>query len=168
MPDKFHIRLATVDDADVIAWQRARMFQDMGDLPRHLFEAFRARSSERLRDLLARGDYVGWLLGLEETPNKIVAGAGVHLRRVLPHPVKNAALFADGHQGIIVNVFTEPEWRRRGLAEVLLKQIINWGREQKLDELVLHASSHGRALYERLGFLATNEMRFAGKPPLKT
>jgi hypothetical protein len=111
-PEKFRIRLATLDDADVIAWHRTRMFQDMGDLPAHLFEAFRARSCERLRDLLARGDYVGWLLSLEETPNKIIAGAGVHLRRVLPHPHADRADFADGHHGIIVNVFTEPEWRR--------------------------------------------------------
>ena len=27
---------------------------------------------------------------------------------------------------------------------------------------VLHASAEGRALYERLGFVATNEMRFSG------
>jgi hypothetical protein len=39
-PEKFRIRLATLDDADVIAWHRTRMFQDMGDLPAHLFEAF--------------------------------------------------------------------------------------------------------------------------------
>jgi hypothetical protein len=28
--------------------------------------------------------------------------------------------------------------------------------------LVLHASDDGRALYESLGFVATNEMRYAG------
>ena len=38
--DKFRVRLATIDDADIIAWHRARMFQDMGDLEPHLFEAF--------------------------------------------------------------------------------------------------------------------------------
>ena len=42
--DKFHVRLATIDDADIIAWHRARMFQDMGDLRPHLFEAFRMKS----------------------------------------------------------------------------------------------------------------------------
>jgi len=28
--------------------------------------------------------------------------------------------------------------------------------------LVLHASTEGRALYEQLGFVATNEMRYEG------
>ena len=162
MTDKFRVRFATLDDAEVISWHRARMFQDMGELPANLFEAFRAGSCDQLRDLLVRGRYVGWLLSPENAPNKIIAGAGIHLRRVLPHPVKNTATFADGRHGVIVNVFTEPEWRRRGLAGMLLKQIIDWARDEKLDRLLLHASANGRALYERLGFVATNEMRFAG------
>jgi GNAT superfamily N-acetyltransferase len=165
VPDEFRVRFATVDDADVISWHRARMFQDMGELPADLFEAFRASSRDQLRHLLARGRYVGWLLSLENAPNKIIAGVGVHLRDVLPHPIENTATFAEGRHGIIVNVFTEPEWRRKGLAGMLLKQVIDWAREQQLDRLVLHSSDDGRALYERLGFVATNEMRFAGDSP---
>jgi GNAT superfamily N-acetyltransferase len=137
----------------------------MGELSADLFEAFRASSCDQLRHLLARGRYVGWLLSLENAPNKIIAGAGVHLRRVLPHPGNNTATFADGRHGIIVNVFTEPEWRRKGLAGMLLKQIIDWAHDKKLDRLLLHSSDDGRALYERLGFVATNEMRFAGDWP---
>jgi GNAT superfamily N-acetyltransferase len=168
MADKFRIRFATLHDSEVISWHRARMFEDMGELPANLFEAFRASSCVRLRNLLARGDYVGWLLSLENAPNKIIAGAGVHLRRVLPHPSDNTATFADGRHGIIVNVFTEPEWRRKGLAGMLLNRIIDWARDEKLDRLLLHSSTDGRALYERLGFVATNEMRFAGDSPPKT
>ena len=41
-------------------------------------------------------------------------------------------------------------------------------RDEKLDRLLLHASVNGRALYERLGFMATNEMRFAGDSPATT
>jgi GNAT superfamily N-acetyltransferase len=168
MPDEFRIRFATLDDADVISWHRARMFQDMGELPSNLFEAFRAASCDELRHLLERGRYVGWLLSLENAPNKIIAAAGVHLRRVLPHPSDNTATFAHGRHGVIVNVFTEPEWRRKGLAGMLLKQIVDWAREEKLDRLLLHSSDDGRALYERLGFVGTNEMRFAGDSPAKT
>jgi len=166
--DKFHVRSATIDDADIISWHRARMFQDMGELPASLFEAFRASSRDQLRHLLEGRRYVGWLLSLEKAPNKIIAGAGVHLRRVLPHPVKNAATFAHGRHGVIVNVFTEPEWRRKGLAGMLLMQIIDWSRDEKLDRLLPHASANVRALYERLGFVAANEMRFAGSDSIST
>jgi GNAT superfamily N-acetyltransferase len=71
---------------------------------------------------------------------------------------------AAGRHGIVVNVFTESAWRRRGVAELLMREVLAWAREQRLDRLVLHASADGRRLYERLGFVATNEMRFAGDP----
>ena len=64
--------------------------------------------------------------------------------------------------GIVLNVFTEPAWRRRGLAELLMRHVLEWARAQRLDRLVLHASAEGRALYERLGCVATNEMRVTG------
>ena len=168
IPDKFDVRLATIDDADIIAWHRARMFQDMGDLQPHLFEAFRMKSCERLRDVIARREYVGWLASLKVAPATVIAGAGVHLRRVLPHPAKNGAMLVEGRHAIVVNVFTEPEWRRQGLAAMLLNRIIQWAREQKLDELILHSSTEGRSLYERLGFVATTEMRFADHDSVST
>ena len=42
---KFHIRQATPDDAAIIGWHRARMFQDMGLVPDELFESFRQKHS---------------------------------------------------------------------------------------------------------------------------
>ena len=69
---------------------------------------------------------------------------------------------AEGRHAIIINVFTEPEWRRRGIAKLLLEQIIAWARTERLDRLVLHASDEGRLLYEKMGFVQTSEMRFSG------
>ena len=161
MTEKFRVRLATVDDAEIISWHRARMFSDMGEIPPHLFEQFRTTSRDRVRELFKSGEYVGWLASPAGKPEQIVAGAGAQLRRVLPHPADEKA-FAQGRQAVIINVFTEPEWRRKGLAALLLEHIIQWSREQKLDRLLLHASEQGRALYERLGFVSTNEMKFAG------
>jgi GNAT superfamily N-acetyltransferase len=161
MSESFWIRLATPADAETIAWHRARMFQDMGEVPPNLFETFRAKSRDRLHDALTRGEYIGWLASPENDSNLIVGGAGVHLQRTLPHPLSRSAL-AEGRHGVIVNVFTEPEWRRRGVAKMLLRQIIEWARAERLDRLVLHASEEGRALYERLGCVTSNEMRFAG------
>jgi GNAT superfamily N-acetyltransferase len=71
-------------------------------------------------------------------------------------------IISDGRQGLIVNVFTEPEWRRRGLARLLMEEILAWSREKGLESLTLHASDDGRALYQQLGFIATDEMRFSG------
>ena len=165
MSQEFLIRQATPDNVAVIGWHRARMFQDMDLVPDELFESFRTKALDRLSKALASGNYFGWLVSEPETPEKIIAGAGVIIRVVPPFPHRHEdgkITIAEGRQGLIVNVFTEPEWRRRGIAKLLMKEIIAWSREQSLDDLVLHASDDGRGLYEQLGFVLTNEMRLRG------
>ncbi|MBA3543493.1 MAG: GNAT family N-acetyltransferase [Chthoniobacterales bacterium] len=158
----FHIRLATAADAGLIARHRARMFQDMGQVPPHLFDEFLTACEQRLSAMFETNEYVGWLASSADQPNDVIAGAGVQLRMVPPHPLGNPESgfrMAEGRQAIIINVFTEPEWRRRGAAKLLLEEIIAWARVERLDSLVLHASEEGRALYEQLDFKASREMR---------
>jgi len=83
------------------------------------------------------------------------------LQPILPRPL-NASTIGEGRQGTIANVFTEPQWRRRGIAGRLVKEIITWSRNEQIDRLLLHVSDDGRSVYERLGFIAGNEMRFVG------
>lgn len=164
LPPIFQIRLASTADAALIARHRARMFQDMGQIPAHLFDEYLAYCEVRLRAMFQTNEYKGWLASPNGQPDDIIAGAGVQLRQVLPHPLgdpENGFSIGRGRQAIIINVFTEPDWRRRGVAKLLLQEIISWTREQQLDSLILHASQQGRALYERLGFKASNEMRLS-------
>jgi GNAT superfamily N-acetyltransferase len=165
MSERFTIRLAHLSDVYAIAEHRARMFDEMGQVPPEAFETLRAKSRERLRVFLERGEYVGWLAMPRQRPDIIAGGAGVQLREVLPHPVSRGDQWsgvAEGRHAIIINVFTEPPWRHQGVAMLLLERIIQWARVEHLDRLVLHASEAGRPLYERLGFVGTSEMRFAG------
>jgi GNAT superfamily N-acetyltransferase len=159
---EFVVRRAALDDAALIARHRAEMFADMGQLPADLYESLVAQSVEYLADALAAGAYVGWLASPAEDANNVIGGAGVQLRRTLPHPLTRgrAPSIATGHQAIVLNVFTEKAWRRQGVAELLMGHVITWARAARIDTLVLHASTEGRALYERLGFVATTEMRY--------
>jgi GNAT superfamily N-acetyltransferase len=164
MSERFTIRLATSADVDAIANHRARMFAEMGEVSPEGLEILRTKSHERLHDFLTRGKYIGWLAVPAQNPEIVAGGAGVQLRTVLPHPLargKEENKIAEGRHGIILNV-TEPDWRRQGVAMLLLQTIINWARAERLDRLVLHASETGRSLYAQLGFVGTNEMRFAG------
>jgi GNAT superfamily N-acetyltransferase len=165
MSERFTIRPATVEDVAAIAEHRARMFDEMDQVSPEAFETLRAKSRERLLDLMTRGEYIGWLAIPTQRPDIIAGGAGVQLREVLPHPLarpNERNKIAEGRHAIIINVFTEPPWRRQGVAVLLLQRIIDWARAERLDCLVLHASEAGRSLYERLGFVGTNEMRLSG------
>ncbi|HEU5246559.1 MAG TPA: GNAT family N-acetyltransferase [Candidatus Udaeobacter sp.] len=159
--DAFQIRRATARDADIISWHRVRMFQDMGDVSGDAFEILRAKARTRLEQWIDNGNYIGWLATPADEPQMIVAGAGVQLQPILPRP-RDVSTIGEGRQGTIVNVFTEPQWRRRGIASLLIREIVIWSKNKQLDRLVLHASDEGRSIYERLGFIASNEMRFVG------
>lgn len=162
---EFVIRRASFADAKIIAQHRARMFHDMGEISTETFDDFRKASQLWTERALESGEYVGWLAIPKSEPERIVAGAGVQLRQVPPHPCRPSrdGAFAKGRHAIVLNVFTEPEWRKRGAGRVLMEEVLLWARAEKLDRLVLHASDQARGLYERMGFVATNEMRFGAE-----
>ena len=115
MSESFDIRLATAADANTIAWHRARMFQDMGEGPPHLFDEFRAKARSALEELIAGGEYMGWLATPADVPGNIVGGAGLQLLQALPRLLRSGdgTKISDGRYGVIINEFTEPDWRRR-------------------------------------------------------
>ena len=163
---EFRVRAAVVQGAGIIAWHRACMFKEMGQLPAAVFDTLRRDAEAYLRAAIGRGEYLGWLATPADAVDLIVACAGVQRRRVLPHPAPRAdgsVRIAPGHHAIVLNVYPEPAWRHRGLGELLMREVLAWSRGERLDRLVLHASEAGRPLYQRLGFVATNEMRFAGE-----
>jgi GNAT superfamily N-acetyltransferase len=160
----FVIRRALAADAAVVARHRASMFRDMGQLAPELYAPLVEDTVRYLQEALATGEYVGWLAASPDNPAIIVAGAGVQQRRILPRPIvsEDTTRLAHGREAIVLNVYTEPAWRNRGLAGLLMEQVLDWARSSRIDTLVLHASAEGRRLYERLGFVQTNEMRFRG------
>jgi GNAT superfamily N-acetyltransferase len=164
MSATFTIRLATVEDIATITRHRAEMFSDMGQLPASLYAELVAQTSAYLNIAIPAGEYVGWLASPEGRSESVVGGAGVQRRRVLPHPLTRDGQnrIASGNQAIVLNVFTEKAWRRQGLAALLMNHVLDWARAEALDTLVLHASDEGRPLYEKLGFVRTNEMRYGG------
>src|SRR5436190_22303150 len=131
MHDIFRIRRATVQDADIIAWHRARMFQDMGDVSDDGLEILRAKARWRLEEWLESCDYIGWLATPADKPETVVGGAGIQLQPILPRP-RDVSIIGEGRQATIVNVFTEPQWRRRGIAGRLVKEIIAWSKNEGL------------------------------------
>jgi len=145
------IRRATPADAATVARHRVEMFRDMGvlaaaDVPLEL------ASRRALGQGLADGSYRGWLV---EAAGAVVAGGGLVLRPLLPRPGHPDG----GVEAYVLNVYTDPPHRRRGLARRLMDEILAWCETKSVQRVGLHASDEGRGLYESLGFAATNEMR---------
>lgn len=60
--------------------------------------------------------------------------------------------FPRGRVGTLMNVYTLPAYRRRGLAAQLVGMALEKGRALGLDQVELMATDMGRPLYARLGF----------------
>ena len=160
----FTVRPASIADIGVIARHRAEMFRDIHELSDALCVELEDASRIATAQLMDAGEYFGWLASPAEEPGTIVAGAGMQIRPALPsiRHRDGSVRIRTGRQGLIVNVYTEREWRRRGLARLIMTHLLADARAHDLGSIVLHASRDGRALYESLGFEPTNEMRFTG------
>lgn len=155
----FHVRPAGLADIDIIAWQRAAMFRDMGTLPPAREAALIRATADYLRGALPRGEYLGWVAQSTPSLQEVIGGAGVQLRPLLPRPRPEDDDIELGPEAIVLNVYVDAAWRRRGLGDALMRVVLAALAERNIRRIVLHASADGRRLYERLGFVPTNEMR---------
>ena len=146
------IRSATADDIPILLHHRRSMWVDMGyDDPAKL-DLAEAAARSYFQSALSDGSYQGFLA--VDVANKVVGGGGI----VISHWP------GDLHErkprrAMILNMYVEPDCRRRGIARMLMKKMIEWCRDQGFARVGLHSSNDGRALYEELGFKPTNEMR---------
>lgn len=146
------LRRASMADAPTIAHHRRAMFRDMGYEDAAALDSMMAKFLPWLETKMRAGDYLAWLA--VTAADRVVAGAGLWLMDWPPHMVGSSA-----QRGNIVNVYTEPDFRRRGLARRLMGEPLTWCKANGIDFVILHASPEGRGLYESLGFRASNEMR---------
>jgi len=128
------------------------MFHDMGYSDESALDSMATKFRVWLLDRMNSGDYLAWLATAPD--GSVAAGAGLWLMDWPPHMVGKSA-----KRGNILNVYTEENFRRRGLALELMEAVLQWCRKNQIDTVILHASSDGRALYESMGFKPTNEMR---------
>jgi GNAT superfamily N-acetyltransferase len=145
------LRLATPDDVETLTAHRRLMWHDMGQRDPALLDDMCARFAPWVRTRMAAGDYRTWLA---EDGSRIVAGAAAWERERHPPVTGRHPRYV-----YVLNVYTEPGYRLRGIARLLLDTIVEWARTAGHDTIDLTASAEGQPLYESLGFVKVNEMR---------
>jgi GNAT superfamily N-acetyltransferase len=150
------IRVATIDDIPEILRQRRAMYEDMK------YEDMQYRDADKLSAMvsvsasyvakaLADGSFRAWLASAR---GRVVAGGAIVISPWPAHPYD-----LECRRATILNVYTYPDHRRRGIARRLMQTMIEWCRCENFAGVTLHASKDGRHLYESLGFEPSNEMR---------
>jgi GNAT superfamily N-acetyltransferase len=147
----FTIRTATTADVEAVVHHRCEMYRSMGCNDNAALDRVAANCRPYFESAISAGSYRAWMA---VTDGEIIGGGGIGL---IPWPGNPRD--PQCRRAIILNMFVEPGFRRRGIARALMQTMIDWCRAEGLVTVDLHASDEGRPLYESMGFMPTNEMR---------
>jgi ribosomal protein S18 acetylase RimI-like enzyme len=128
------------------------MFSDMGHQDAAALDVMTVAFLSWVHQKMTSEEYLAWVAVSPE--GSIVSGLGLWLMDWPPHMIGPGA-----RRGNILNVYTEPSFRRQGIARQLMIVALDWCRANGIRAVILHASDNAQRLYDSLGFESTNEMR---------
>ncbi|MBB2182086.1 GNAT family N-acetyltransferase [Lachnospiraceae bacterium MD1] len=147
------IRKAYLSEIEELAAIRTEFINSLISSEMTISEEFETNANAYMRKHMADDSMVSWV-AVED--GKIVSTAMVCYYELLP-----IMLNQSGKYGYIYNVYTLPEYRKRGLASQLLNKIKEEAKERQIGQLQLRATEMGKLLYEKLGFeLLNREMAY--------
>ncbi|HEY5539295.1 MAG TPA: GNAT family N-acetyltransferase [Thermoplasmata archaeon] len=148
----FRVRLATRRDLHLLVRHRRGMWESMGERDGRALDEGDRVYRRWARQRLTSKRLVGFIA--EDAAGHAVASGCIWLRPAQPRPG-----FHLRPVPYLMSMFTEPDYRGRGLARRIVRESIRWCRDRGYPRLTLHASTQGRSLYRSRGFQRTWEMR---------
>jgi len=135
---------ATKEDINELVRMRiAYMKDDFGSVSEH----------ERQCMEVQLPDYFERKLGTElvafvaKDGERIVSVAYLH---IIEMPANSILL--NGLYGEVLSVYTEPEYRGRGLCSTLMRNLVEYGKKRGLGRIDLSATDEGYPIYAKIGF----------------
>ncbi|HXW37171.1 MAG TPA: GNAT family N-acetyltransferase [Nitrososphaerales archaeon] len=160
MKERYRVRRAGPRDMETLVHQRHSMFTDIRPRTSEEMElhdsAFRAWALRKMRKKRL------FCFLIEGENRKVVAGGSIWLREHQPGPGRR-----DGLTPYLMSMYTEPEYRGKGLATMLLAYTTDWARKEGYGRIELHASKYGEPVYARFGYEKSNEMVYRFETELK-
>jgi GNAT superfamily N-acetyltransferase len=93
---------------------------------------------------IATGDFIGMICEYE----KSVISAAYLVIIEWPSNLN----FVNGMKGILVNIFTEKEYRKKGIATNIIKKLIEEAKKKGVKTIELSATEAGEKMYTEIGF----------------
>lgn len=140
-------RIATEEDIELLMTIRLEMLKKVNELSEdYVFSDELIRNSKRY---FAEGNQAT-ILAIDK--GKAIACASISYIDVMPtfsHPT--------GKRAHLMNVYTNVDYRRRGIASKMVQMLIRESKVKGVTEICLDATQSGRPFYEKLGFYASEE-----------
>ena len=148
-------RFAGADDIENLIQIRLTVLRDVNGLdPDYAFDDAFVRSS---RAYFQRGDGMTVLAVSEGRIIGCASACFISLMPTFSHPT--------GKRAHLMNVYTDPAHRRRGIAYNMINMLIEAAWNRGATEISLDATESGRPLYEKCGFRDSGEHMVLTKRP---
>ena len=149
------VRVAQPEDVDRLALLRWNMHAE-DSAPAEDYESFLGRFRMFAKPAL---DSTAWRVSVAELDEIIVGNLWLQLVTRVPRPI-NAASSALGY---LTNVYVEPPYRDLGLGSRMLREIVDWCREQAIGVVVVWPSERSTDYYRRQGFRESDALQLSLK-----
>ena len=135
---------ATKEDINELVRMRiAYMKDDFGSVSEHE----RKCMESQLPDYFERKLGTELVAFVAKDGDRIVSVAYLH---IIEMPANSILL--NGLYGEVLSVYTEPEYRGRGLCSTLMRNLVEYGKKRGLGRIDLSATDEGYPIYAKIGF----------------
>ncbi len=136
--------VAGVADIDELVRLRiAYMLDDFGEVSEYERECL----EKQLPDYFSRKLGTELIVFVARDGGRIVSVAYLH---IIEMPANVRVL--NGLRGEVLSVYTEPEYRGKGLCTQLMKNLLAYGKDRELGRIDLSATKDGYGVYKKVGF----------------
>lgn len=148
----FVYKKATIKDIDVLTRTRILVLRAANNLSADTnMSEMQKQSYEYYLKALKNNTHIAYLVFNE---NSIVGSGGISFFQVMP-TYHNPS----GYKAYIMNMYTHPDYRRRGIAYKILDILVNEAKSKGINAISLETTEMGRPVYEKYGFVQMkNEM----------
>ena len=144
------IREATEEDIKSLAILRVKFLQEVEEPSLAVSSSvLKSFIINHFTEKMKKNEFISWVAIEAEV---IIATSGVSFLEVPPS-------FANvsGKEAYVMNMYTIPNFRKKGIGTQLLDQIIDETRKRGIKKIRLHTTEIGKPMYLKKGFKENNE-----------
>lgn len=140
---------ATIEDINLLTKSRIEVLKAANRLADDVdMEEVEAQSWDYYEKALSDRTHTAYLVF---DSNRFIGAGGISYYRVMP-TYHNPS----GNKAYIMNMYTNPDYRRMGIAMKTLELLVAEAKEKGIKAIFLEATDMGRSLYEKFGFVKMN------------
>lgn len=141
---------ATIDDIDILTETRIEVLRAANKLSDDVdMSEVKRQSYNYYKKALCDGTHIAYLVFDKSC---FVGAGGVSFFQVMP-TYHNPS----GNKAYIMNMYTNPEYRRKGIAYKTLDMLVKDTKAKGITAISLEATDMGQPLYEKYGFKRMND-----------